>query len=1418
MDSKFLQKLIILSLLSLICSVNYAQPVDISTDLSGSLTIHSLNDLGSFRQVTIQAPGTPSYTNGTPEWSFRGSSGFAGDVWRPNVSNTAMSALNTTIRTSAAGSARYQTTGGGGNGLLPGSSPGVTANYYYTFNITESNDPGATVGKVMSVLETSYNPATISGAAVSFTAANGAYGTTTVSLSSLPTLSSGENLFIRYTINGYTTSTVAQVTPSGSTGTATIQAFSSGSNVSFYFFTSNQSLSTIQTEVTNNGEYSCDVLTLKMLDNSGAFYTYTQPGNILIKASSGTALGSYSTLKTAFDSINSGYHKGVITIGVTGATTETATAQLNESGLGGASYSSIEIRSAGGTKRTISGAISNAPLVTMNGADHVKIDGLRSGGNLLEFENTTRNGANTCTFKFFNDACADSIWNCDIKGADTVLSNTAATILIGDAKSSGVGNDSIGIMNCKVGTSSGNSPVTAIQLNNTTSSTSNDYIHIYGDSIFDFFASASISRGVYIQAGVSNAIISACSFYQTASRIFSSAIGSMELIRITAGNGHSILNNYLGGNTSFCAGSKLTIASGILLPMALTVGTTTTTSVQGNTISNFQYTSTTTSAFQAAVLITGGNVDFGTTTGNTIGSMAATGNIQINSNAASGTPGYAALLAQGNTTTNAVKVHNSIIGGITIANTFSYPLSMRGIYMLSSNTATYSDSANTVGSQTIASSINNTTGSVNVGILAGVLGSASVTRVVDNKVQNLTTSGTLPGQQCIGIFVGQSTLGSTYVVKGNTVRTLRHTGANANTGGFSSVIGVISVNITSSGTQTIQGNTVYDLMNSSATGNTVVTGIYFSGSNSTTHSISGNHVHSLRLGTSSNSGVINGLHSGDGRSNWFNNIVRLGTDTSGTSITTGYNINGIYDETDTNNYYHNSVYISGTGVSSSSNTHAFNSLVTTTIRSFRNNIFVNARSNSSGLAVNYGMKMGGTSANPTGLSQDYNDIYASGTGGKLGIYNTTDYTTLSTWRSATGKDSNSINVDPAFASSTDLTPSNVYVHNGAVAAITNIDFNNATRLSPPDMGAIEFLINLRSSTGDLNGTPVSLSGSDWVHIQDGSGNLVMSINPNGNNLGSTSWGVRISGASGLRTDSTKETGFFGYYADRNFYITPTNQPSSNVTVRLYLKASEAQEVIDSVFNKYGYVIDADSIEISHWSYAGSIDLDPQNNEVADSLSFIAAATSVFSNDYALTFNTNHFSEFGLSHNPHHNTVPLAVTLLSFDATLNNHTVQLHWATASEINHSQFNIEKSDNLYNWKTISTQKAQGSPNSLTNYSSQDMLTNEDVSTVYYRLKIVDRNGAYTYSDIKSIVRSKTHSTFTFNPNPVNDVLNITSGKENAGLVEIIDMSGRVVIQQNIQNTGSCQINLSGLPKGFYFIRYQTSSELIQERFLKN
>jgi len=94
------------------------------------------------------------------------------------------------------------------------------------------------------------------------------------------------------------------------------------------------------------------------------------------------------------------------------------------------------------------------------------------------------------------------------------------------------------------------------------------------------------------------------------------------------------------------------------------------------------------------------------------------------------------------------------------------------------------------------------------------------------------------------------------------------------------------------------------------------------------------------------------------------------------------------------------------------------------------------------------------------------------------------------------------------------------------------------------------------------------------------------------------------------------------------------------------------------------------------------------------------------------------------------TVALPIELLSFKATLKNNVVELHWQTATEVNNDYFVIERSVDGKIWESIDTIKGVGNSRNVLNYANND--DNPLSGTSYYRLKQVDFDRSFSYSDI--------------------------------------------------------------------------------------
>lgn len=88
---------------------------------------------------------------------------------------------------------------------------------------------------------------------------------------------------------------------------------------------------------------------------------------------------NYPVLKLAFDAINAGTHQGDIIITISANTTEPGIASLNGSGTGAARYTKVLIRPAPGTSPVVSGVFNRGPVIRLNGASNVRIDGSNNG-------------------------------------------------------------------------------------------------------------------------------------------------------------------------------------------------------------------------------------------------------------------------------------------------------------------------------------------------------------------------------------------------------------------------------------------------------------------------------------------------------------------------------------------------------------------------------------------------------------------------------------------------------------------------------------------------------------------------------------------------------------------------------------------------------------------------------------------------------------------------------------------------------------------------------------------------------------------------------------------------------------------------------------------------------------------------------
>ena len=178
---------------------------------------------------------------------------------------------------------------------------------------------------------------------------------------------------------------------------------------------------------------------------------------------------------------------------------------------------------------------------------------------------------------------------------------------------------------------------------------------------------------------------------------------------------------------------------------------------------------------------------------------------------------------------------------------------------------------------------------------------------------------------------------------------------------------------------------------------------------------------------------------------------------------------------------------------------------------------------------------------------------------------------------------------------------------------------------------------------------------------------------------------------------------------------------------------------------------------------------------------------------------------------------LPVSLTTFDAQQKNGDVLLQWTTSSEQNTSYFEIEHSKDGVVFSKIGNVRAAGNSTFTKDYVFNDR--NAANGDHFYRLKIVDSDGKFTYSLIAKVTVSG-RSTLQLFPNPAKDVLNIkVNGGNGNGMVQIFDLSGKKVKEQrmNINGNSVFKIDISQLPKGVFNLKFTNQKNTEQVKFLK-
>jgi uncharacterized repeat protein (TIGR01451 family) len=185
-------------------------------------------------------------------------------------------------------------------------------------------------------------------------------------------------------------------------------------------------------------------------------------------------------------------------------------------------------------------------------------------------------------------------------------------------------------------------------------------------------------------------------------------------------------------------------------------------------------------------------------------------------------------------------------------------------------------------------------------------------------------------------------------------------------------------------------------------------------------------------------------------------------------------------------------------------------------------------------------------------------------------------------------------------------------------------------------------------------------------------------------------------------------------------------------------------------------------------------------------------------------------------------IPLPLHLLNFDANYQKPDAFLRWSTADEVNVDKFIIERGTDPIHFVQVGTVAAKR-VTGVTQYQFKDGLASINGDKFYYRLKLMDQDQKFSYSNIQMVRREgRTVNELVINPNPIKGRFGyawINLNKETRAEIGVVDMKGnyRSLGQQQVsKGFNVVPLDFFGLSAGTYLLEVKIGQERLVSRFV--
>jgi hypothetical protein len=684
----------------------------------------------------------------------------------------------------------------------------------------------------------------------------------------------------------------------------------------------------------------------------------------------------------------------------------------------------------------------------------------------------------------------------------------------------------------------------------------------------------------------------------------------------------------------------------------------------------------------------------------------------------------------------------------------------------------------------------------------------NIVLIQDNLISNTSYIKT-GGDRTSGITVAAAT-SSTLTISRNIIHDIYHNGTGTTTTQYS-VWGIL-VNAAPNAC-IIDSNIIYNIYTTNnGAGNYPSAGIHVLGA-ITNSKFTRNRIYNIGAlngtgtGTAAPSAYGFWIQAGTGNT-YANNQITLGTNTIGQTL-----VYGVADaSTGTDTYLNNSIFINGNTAGGANNSYGIYRISSGTVFTY-NNLIYNKRT-TSGTGKNFPLGSA-SAAGINGTNIQYNMMFSADTAviaelptgitngwtGLNSLYTTTYNTN---WAEKTAAVSPELLFTDTLVGNLGIVTTNPaawYVNGKGIRIIGQTgDFNTTSGVRSGsiltgaiDIGSVEFTPTSIPADAYADKTPVNNDSTQFFFASRMIAKMVWG--PTGT-VPATIAAKYYSGTNPANTGAPKT------YMNAYWSISQTG--GSGYTHKLTLMQDSAI---------LGNVDAVNELAITRYTGTGT--------------AWTLASGGTSANNVTGFMSTNNNQTLvGIYTGTDVNTNTLPVKYTSFTAVALNDDAVLSWNTASEINNSGFEIERSIDGRQFDNVAFVKGAGNTSGIRNYHYTDAKAFELAKSdlLYYRLKQVDFDGTYTYSTIVKVNNtSDVSATLSLYPNPYTSELTVsfTSTDGNA-TIDMMDIQGKVVMSQVMQTKAGINTfpvnKASALQSGIYFVRIQANGQTQMVKLIKN